>query len=70
MVDCNIVLSDSIVYAAQLFGVALYDSLAKSGEKLANQASFIVDKNSIRFNSKYWNSLNNISTFATVSGLC
>lgn len=53
MVDCQIILSDSITYAAQQFGIALYDSLFKSAERLANQANFIIDKNSIRFNSKY-----------------
>lgn len=62
IVDCNIILRDSIAYAAQLFGVALYDSLAKSNEKLANQASFIIDKNSIRFNSKYHLFLSLLST--------
>lgn len=53
IIDCNIVLSESIAYAAQQFGIALYDSLAKSHERLANQPGYIIDKNSIRFNSKY-----------------
>lgn len=52
MVDCNIILSDSIAYAAQQFGIALYDSLAKNHERLANQPNYLIDKNSIRFNSK------------------
>lgn len=55
MVDCNIILNESIAYAAQQFGIALYDSLSRSQERLANQANYIIDKNSIRFNSKYWN---------------
>lgn len=52
LVDCNIVLSNSIPYAAQQFGFALYDALAKSQDRLANQSGFVIDKNSIRFNSK------------------
>lgn len=59
IVDCKIVLSESIAYAAQQFGLALYDSLAKSHERLANQAGYIIDKTSIRFNSKYWGKCNN-----------
>lgn len=46
-------LTESIAYAAQQFGIALYDSLTKSQERLANQVNYIIDKNSIRFNSKY-----------------
>lgn len=52
IIDCNIVLSDSIAYAAQQFGIALYESLTKSHERLANQPNYIIDKSSIRFNSK------------------
>lgn len=51
MVDCNIVLSESIAAAAQQFGLALYESLVRSHERLANQ-NYIVDKTSIAFNSK------------------
>lgn len=53
LVECNIVLAESITYAAQQFGIALYDSLTKSNERLANQQSYLIDKNSIKFNSKY-----------------
>lgn len=53
IVECNIVLSESITSAAQQFGLALYDSLLKSHGRLANQPGYIIDRNSIKFNSKY-----------------
>lgn len=55
MVDCNIILNESIAYAAQQFGLALYVSLSRSQDRLANQVNYIIDKNSIRFSSKYIN---------------
>ena len=58
IVDCSILLSESITYAAQQFGIALYESLSKSHERLANQANYVIDKTSIRFNSKYFSQLN------------
>ena len=67
--DCNIILSDSIAYAAQLFGVALYNSLIKSNERLANQASFVIDKNSIRFNSKCRQQENHFQSVAAAESL-
>lgn len=54
LVECNIVLSESIAYAAQQFGIALYESLQRSNERLANLAGYLIDKNSIKFNSKYF----------------
>lgn len=53
MVNCNIILSESIAYAAQQFGLALYNSLGNSRELLAGQTGYLIDKNSIKLNCKY-----------------
>lgn len=53
VVNCNIILNESVGYAAQQFGLALYMSLSGSRELLAGQTGYLIDKNSIKLNCKY-----------------
>lgn len=53
IVDYNIVLANSIGWAAQQFGYALANSLGMTNYRLANQQQFVIELNSIKFNGKY-----------------